>query len=353
MPELNPGHGYVIKERLGKGKWKEAYRAVYRNEWHDRALLKFIDPPPIDRLIQELRILIQHPPENVARLYDLFTGADGHVYVAEELLYRPLEALCPLRNTERFLRIARDLYTGLANLHELTPPMVHRDLKLDNCGIDYTDRAKIFDLGSATSEGGEVAGTTLTRAPELFKPGATCQKESDVWALGALLFALRAEDYPFVDKALAKNRRHLAGERRERFDEAIRTAAQSPDAESHLGAKVASLFPEGPRELLLRMLAFDPTQRPTAREAAKRWSDLVSARVKPAAPLFGDAEENAGQRVANLLRAVVAGEAGISGRQWQNVADFMKGEPKVKAETRAEILGLMEQVQNLRIAPPD
>ena len=31
IQHLNPGHDYIIKERLRKGRWKEAYRAVYRN----------------------------------------------------------------------------------------------------------------------------------------------------------------------------------------------------------------------------------------------------------------------------------------------------------------------------------
>jgi serine/threonine protein kinase len=134
MPQtqLSPGHGYIIRERLGRGRWKAVYRAVYKQEWHDRALAVFIDQPSTDKLLEELRIrhrLTEQPAQNVARIYGPFKGDDGQVYLAEE-----------------FLRIARDLCEGLAALHQLEPPLVHRDLKLDNCGVDYVGQAKIFDL---------------------------------------------------------------------------------------------------------------------------------------------------------------------------------------------------------------
>jgi len=29
----NPGHGYIVRERRGRGRWKEVYRAVVRGEW--------------------------------------------------------------------------------------------------------------------------------------------------------------------------------------------------------------------------------------------------------------------------------------------------------------------------------
>jgi len=70
-----------------------------------------------------------------------------------------------------------------------------------NCGIDHFGTAKIFDLGSVTSEGRTIRGTVLSRAPELFAQGATCTKASAVWAMGAVLFALRTGgDYPFVTR---------------------------------------------------------------------------------------------------------------------------------------------------------
>src|SRR5437899_8540030 len=93
----NPGGRYIVRELLGRGRHKEVYRAVVRGEWHDRALARFIEEPNAVQLFDEIRLLLpsggKGPLDNVARLYDLFKGADGDFYLEEELLYRPLESL--------------------------------------------------------------------------------------------------------------------------------------------------------------------------------------------------------------------------------------------------------------------
>src|SRR2546423_223234 len=133
----------------------------------------------------------------LAQFYGFEYGEDGKLFIVEELLERPLDKLHPLYDLSLFSRIARDLCRGLCCLHESR--LVHRDLKLDNCGMDPLQRAKIFDLGSVTSEPGGIEGTIFTRAPELFgaeasptlfsKGGdqARASFSADVWALGATL----------------------------------------------------------------------------------------------------------------------------------------------------------------------
>ena len=140
----------------------------------------------------------------MASFYGIQRGEDGKLFIIEELLERSLDRLYPLNDLVMFSRIARDLCRGLTCLHE--NELIHRDLKLDNCGLDQLQKAKIFDLGSVTSEPGGVEGTILTRALELFDldngdelfagpeiPLSGQQRmmfSSDVWGLGATLFAL-------------------------------------------------------------------------------------------------------------------------------------------------------------------
>jgi serine/threonine protein kinase len=207
------------------------------------ALARFIKEPKAVELFDEIKFLLRgdkkNPLENVAQLYDAFKGEDGDIYLLEELLYRPLENLAPLTMVDEFYGIARDLCVGLASLHRRG--RVHRDLKLDNCGIDYFGTAKIFDLGSVTSEGGTVKGTTLSRAPELFATGAKCTKASDVWAMGAVLFALRTGgDYPFVTRQQAQKR-----PRRERREPALTRwfATRHPTPKARIRSKSAFAWP--------------------------------------------------------------------------------------------------------------
>src|ERR1035441_2862941 len=273
----NPGGRYIVRECLGRGRWKEVYRAVVRGEFHDRALARFIEEPSALMLLEEIKLLLPTPSagklENIAQLYRAFKGADGDIYLEEELLYRPLETLAPLVIADQFFRIARDLCNGLASLHHFD--RIHRDLKLDNCGIDHSRTAKIFDLGSVTSEGGQVKGSILSRAPELFVVDAKCTKASDVWALGAVLFALRTGgDYPFVHKEEARNR-PLDGVERERFDELVLSRVTNPQAGATLINRINQEFPNGSGELVRKILDTNPTGRPTAAEATEQWKQLL------------------------------------------------------------------------------
>jgi len=310
----------------------------------------FLHDPTTAKLLEELKILHrlrEAPPPNVARIYGPFEGDDGKVYLAEELLYRPLDALCPLRSGEQFIRIARDLSMGLSALHELRPPIVHRDLKLDNCGIDYTGQAKIFDLGSATSEPGSVKGTTLTRAPELFQPEACCTKETDVWALGAVLLALRCQDYPFVDKSEASSR-PLEGQERDRFEQDIRSRALAPVAEQRLEERVKETFPLDLHEVMLRMLAFDPARRPAAGQVSQEWDSLLRSWVRPGKREGVDAQAQA-QELAAYMRAVLAREAGMSAMQWERVLNSSNDLRKKIAQTEnAELEALQARIKELR-----
>ena len=161
----------MIRERLGGGMWKTAYRASSLYSLSDVALLYFHDDAAFENIAGEQRNLLlsasdHEYKEYLARYDGWIKGQDGRWFIKEELLQRPLGRLAPVRDLAQFVGFARDLCRGLTCLHE--KGAVHRDLKLENLGLDYRQRAKIFDLGTVTSEGGSVRGTTFTRAPELW-----------------------------------------------------------------------------------------------------------------------------------------------------------------------------------------
>lgn len=355
----NPGHGYIVHERLGHGRWKEVFRAVRRGEWHDRALARFIDKEEVKPkdIVHELRVYvlqkIQQEPvlQNVAEVFDAFEGDDGEIYVVEELLYRPLEALAPLEASDQFVGIAHDLATGLAFLHRLG--IVHRDLKLDNCGVDFAGTAKIFDLGSGTSEGGTVKGTTLTRAPELFEESAVT-KSSDVWALGATLFALRLNEYPFVSAEEVRNR-PLGGSNRDRFDQEVKRKALAKGSETRLQTKIRESFPEGVREILIDMLRFDPASRPSAEQSLAAWRKQMQswAPAPKATRSRSDAESKAAE-LAAFLEAVLLQTVGMSSMQWARTSSLiiqLKESKDVPPDLLKELKSLQEKVGRMRTVP--
>jgi serine/threonine protein kinase len=347
----NPGHGYIVHEKLGEGHWKVVYRAVVRGEWEDRALLRYKRRMSPEELVKDLRPTLRlsaRPPANVARPYDVFIGDDGEAYFVEELLYQPLNRLAPVAAGERFLRIARDLFTGLGGLHAFK--LVHRDLKLDNCGVDFADRGKIFDLGLVTTEGSSVRGTILSRAPELLQePYAPHTRPADVWALGAVLFALRSGgNYPFVTRSEAEQR-PIEGPDREKFDRRVLERAKEHGTEGRLQERVAELFPRGPRELLTRILSFHPGQRPTAEEAGGAFDELLRSWMRPVArPAVGAAEATA-RDIRAYLSGILEGRVGISTRLWHRAVEAVNSlEGDLDPEELGQLRELVSKVNERR-----
>jgi len=343
----NPGKGYIVHEQLGKGRWKEVYRVVVRGEWHDMALARFIEEPKDEDLFGEIKAIRETPHPNVAQLYSAFRGEDGKIYLLEELLYRPLENLAPLTMVDEFYGIARDLCAGLASLHDRS--RVHRDLKLDNCGIDHFGTAKIFDLGSVTSEGGMVKGTTLSRAPELFAKEAKCTRASDVWAMGAVLFALRTGgDYPFVTKQEAQKRPQV-GSARARFDKMVREKASDPNSEDILQERIRLYFPNGSAKLVSEMLRFDPTKRPTAAQCAEGWRDHLGPWVPAATPQKVNEIDIAFHDTMGYLKAFLSGTTEMSPRQWERTTTAIDQlEKRLSADRSAKLTELRRKVAEMR-----
>lgn len=294
MGELpNPGLGYKIREYLGGGNWKSAYRATSPYSLADVALLFFHDDEKPDVVVKDVTSLLRTMSSHryasyLAKFYGFQRGQDGRFFIIEELLDRPLEGLAPLNDIVQFVRIARDLSRALVCLHE--SKLVHRDLKLDNCGLDHQLRAKIFDLGSVTSDGGDVRGTVFTRAPELFLSSsvAQCDYQSDVWALGAALFALRTGEYPFVFHSEVHERKIINDEvragvidqstgkqRKEALNKSVADRILSESAAPELRARIHHSLRGRSEEILNSMLEFDRGKRSSIQEAEVAWSKLA------------------------------------------------------------------------------
>lgn len=315
----NPGLNYMIKERLGAGAWKEAFRAYNPSHGKDMALVYFKDKKEKKEAIREGSKLLALSGEDhkysgyIAEFHGVIRGQDDRLFFVEELIDQPLDRLGVVQIFSTLTGYARDLCRGLEFLH--SNDLVHRDLKLDNCGISFQGRIKIFDLGSVTSENGEVKGTILTRAPELFgspnvegvrKSGSNslkATKAADVWALGATIFALRTGTYPFVLKNEIVERRRIGEQLKEdllklnseadrdvarekaqslkdRIDEQVKNRILENNAESELIANIIKNFKGSSQDILKSMLSFNPASRMSAEEYAERWDSIWNSSEK-------------------------------------------------------------------------
>ncbi|XP_054166392.1 serine/threonine-protein kinase sel-5-like isoform X2 [Oppia nitens] len=121
---------------------------------------------------------------------------------------------------QEVLKIFCDICEAVARLHHNQPPIIHRDLKIENILISESGSYQLCDFGSATvkvlrsSDTQSVLDieeeikkyTTLSyRAPEMIdlyaaKPITT---KADIWALGCLLYKLCFFQLPFGESTLA------------------------------------------------------------------------------------------------------------------------------------------------------
>ena len=190
------GGRYRIVGRLGRGGMGEVYRADDLKLAQPVAL-KFL-PPEVDRdpsrlmqLHNEVRMARQVSHPNVCRVYDI-DEVDGHTFLSME--YMDGEELASLLrrigrfSVERSLELSREICAGLAAAHERG--VLHRDLKPANVMLDGTGRVRITDFGLAGVSGETLrAGTPAYMAPEQLA-GAEVTIQSDIYALGLVLYEL-------------------------------------------------------------------------------------------------------------------------------------------------------------------
>ncbi len=182
----------------------------------------------------------------------------------------------------RVASVAAGAAEGLAAAHR--QGVVHRDVKPANLLVAGDGTVKVADFGIArrasadttagTAPGEGITGTCLYLAPEAAL-GERAGTAGDVYSLGCALYELLTGRPPFVaEHPLAVLCLHVESE---------------PTAPR-------LLRPQVPAELdayLLRMLAKDPEQRPTAQEAAQWFAQAGLADATGGAEEFGSGERTA------------------------------------------------------------
>lgn len=216
----------------------------------------------IARAMREGRIAgrLRHP--NAIAVYDVTEHQGWPCLVMEYLPSQPLGNRDGLRPRD-VAAIGAQLASALAAAHEAG--IVHRDIKPDNVLIAEDGTAKITDFGVSRAKGdtsvtatGILAGTPAYLAPEVAK-GAEADARSDVYSLGATLYAVIEGQPPFgVDTNAIAMLHRVAG------------GVMDP--------------PRGAGELtgaLMWLLHRDPAARPTMREAQEVLAAAAQGRSVP------------------------------------------------------------------------
>jgi serine/threonine protein kinase len=272
---------YVLVELIGRGGLGKVWRA------HDRRLgrtvaVKEVPPPAAlnessrsllyQRLTREARAAAQLHHPNAVGLYDVVSDGDRLWIIMEYVPGRDLQQIISTEGPltpARTARIGRQMLDALSAAHRAG--VLHRDVKPSNIIITDDGRAVLSDFGIAQIEGdstltqaGQLIGTPAYIAPEIVA-GGRATAASDLWSLGATLYAAVEGHPPFQRPTVEETLAALATEPAPR---ARRAEALAPVLEGLLERDPARRMDANYAVRLLKALFRSPPAADASREAA-------------------------------------------------------------------------------------
>jgi len=276
VPESLERWGHLeVLERVGTGASATVFRARDPHLNREGALKLFhfaspASPETKQRLMEEGRNLARVKHNNVVTIY----GADeqeGRVALWMEYVQgQTLHDLATKQGTvsaEEAASMGIELCQALAAVH--AQGLIHGDIKGQNVMREAGGRVVLMDFSTSraaeTAEGpeGRYLGTPLYMAPELFR-GEPNSHQSDVYALGVLLFYMVTGTYPVKAQTI----------------QGLREAHQR--GEQVLLADVSRTLPDEFVAVVEKALARDPDKRfQSAQELETALAEFVEVAPPP------------------------------------------------------------------------
>ncbi len=212
---------------------------------------------------------LNHP--NIITVHDIGECEAGRFIVMELVAGRTLRAVIAEDNSvETLLALGAQMAKALSAAH--AAGITHRDIKPDNIMVRDDGYVKVLDFGlarlrPATESDSEAAtlaqrtmpgtlmGTVAYMSPEQAS-GQSVSSPSDIFALGIVLYELATGRHPFRSDTLVGYLHAIT------LQTPVPLSRAKPDLPAALDA------------LIMRMLAKDASERPTADEVARRLQEL-------------------------------------------------------------------------------
>ncbi|MDH5606096.1 MAG: protein kinase, partial [Anaerolineae bacterium] len=212
---------YRITEVLGRGGMGAVYRAVDESLGVNVAVKENLidDEEALRQFKREATILANMRHPNLPRVTDHFVINEAGQYlvmdfVEGEDLRQRLDRLEKLPEKEVML-IGIAICDALTYLHNLEPPILHRDIKPGNIKVTPHGHVYLVDFGLAKIVQGSQQTTTGARGltpgfspPEQYGSART-DARSDIYSLGATLYAVLTGEPPEDGLAIAINQTTL------------------------------------------------------------------------------------------------------------------------------------------------
>lgn len=183
---------------------------------------------------------------------------------------------------EQVVQIMYQTCSAVQHMHQQQPPIIHRDLKIENLLLGDNGIIKLCDFGSATTKlyQPDTSWTAIKRSliedemnkhtTPMYRPPEILDTYNnypinvamDVWALGCVIFLLSFREHPFEDSAKLR---------------IINAKYNIPPNDTQY---------EVLHDLIRGMLQINPEDRPTISEVVQRFEEIGEARhITLTAPL--------------------------------------------------------------------
>ncbi len=188
---------------------------------------------------------LSHP--NIIRIHEISTAEDGRPFLIFDLIQGvPAQVYAKSMGpagtdvrTDAVITIGIQLADALDYVH--AHDMVHRDVKSANVLVETDSRTRLIDFGSALMPGAtqppeaEFIGTYTYAPPEQIK-GHPVSRESDIYAMGILLYRLFSGVRPFQ----AESTKELA--RMHMEEQAVRLADRVQNLPPHISPLITQMM---------------------------------------------------------------------------------------------------------------
>jgi len=250
---------YRILAKVMDGTNSQIYRVLEPETQRELALKVLLPHAASNRyhvqaIAREAGLCMRFKHRNLIQAYRYFPNARYPYYVMEYFRGQNLRVRIYHHHDvvyDQPIRIVRQIAEGLSYLHSRR--VVHKDIKPENIMVGNRGNVKIIDFALAEEMRPRwwasllgrkrIAGTRSYMSPEQIR-GKDLDPRSDIYALGATIYEMMCRRPPFTastgDELLEKHLR----------EEAVPMRIRNPSVS------------EGLNQLVLKMLAKDPEDRP-------------------------------------------------------------------------------------------
>jgi serine/threonine protein kinase len=177
--------GVVVKVRLPNGLLK-AVKIVNVGPYETREILKALSEA-------EIGMQMKHP--HLLSIDEVWYDGTRFLFVMD--IVEPLTVSSPsdlskksLQNKRKQIVQFQQLVSAVAHLYSMR--ILHRDIKVQNCGLDETRNLFLFDFGEACKTSdyySQCPGTVLNMSPEVVN-FSNFSDRSEIWALMSFLIEI-------------------------------------------------------------------------------------------------------------------------------------------------------------------